>query len=147
MSKSRPRVEASICAARSSLYSPASSSVTPKPCHSDKYPCTVSSLGIASPIEDATSLWGSLVEFLARTRNTISPALSIGMPWSLLICLHPGGMMLDTVTRLKALIPASFSATSKEARLSLCLPTPFVRKKYRGTCPKTVACRAVGGVV
>jgi hypothetical protein len=51
-------------------------------------------------MDAASSLCGSSVEFLARTRKTISPGLSMAIPCSLDICLHPGGMMLDTVTRL-----------------------------------------------
>ena len=40
--------------------------------------------------------------------------------------------MLDTVTRLKRFIFASLRESSKDERLSLCFPTPFVRKKKRG---------------
>ena len=40
--------------------------------------------------------------------------------------------MLDTLTRLQCWMPASRSASSKDWSCSLCLPTPFVKKKYFG---------------
>lgn len=41
--------------------------------------------------------------------------------------------MLDTWTRLQKAIPASLRASSKLASLSLCLPTPLVKKIMLGT--------------
>lgn len=40
--------------------------------------------------------------------------------------------MLDTLTRLQCWMPASRRANSKDWSCSLCLPTPFVKKKYFG---------------
>ena len=84
------------------------------------------------PIDDAASLCGSLVEFLAMTTNVISPGCTIFKPFSLGSCSHPGGTMLETLTKLHICMPASLRANSKDWSCSLCLPTPFVRKKYLG---------------
>jgi len=40
--------------------------------------------------------------------------------------------MLDTLTRLQCWMPASLRANSNDWSCSLCLPTPFVKKKYFG---------------
>lgn len=72
------------------------------------------------------------MEFRARTRKVISPGLSIFNPCSNVMSLHPGDIMLETLTRLRCCIFASLRANSKDCNCSLCLPTPFVRKKYFG---------------
>ena len=41
--------------------------------------------------------------------------------------------MLETWTRLNFSIPAFLSASSKDASLSLWMPTPFVKKIFAGT--------------
>ena len=48
--------------------------------------------------------------------------------------------MLETLTKLHICIPASLRANSKDWSCSLCLPTPFVRKKYLGI----IWCRKIG---
>src|SRR4030042_3220786 len=83
-------------------------------------------------MDDATSLCCSLVAFLAKTTKVISPGCTIFKPCSLETILHPGGTMLETFTRLQYWMPASLSANSKDCSCSLCLPTPFVRKKNLG---------------
>jgi len=40
--------------------------------------------------------------------------------------------MLDTLTKLHICMPASLKANSNDWSCSLCLPTPFVKKKYFG---------------
>lgn len=40
--------------------------------------------------------------------------------------------MLETLTMLQWCMPAFLKASSKDCRYSLCLPAPFVRKKYLG---------------
>jgi len=48
--------------------------------------------------------------------------------------------MLETLTRLQCWMPASLRANSKDWSCSLCLPTPFVRKKHLGI----MWCRKIG---
>src|SRR5436309_15507122 len=54
--------------------------------------------------------------------------------------------MEETRTRFCAAIPASLSANSKDVSLSLCLPTPLVRKMRFGTMfkPNLLASRKAG---
>ena len=87
---------------------------------------------MATPIDEAISLCGSFVEFLARTMKVISPGFTIFKPRSLETSLQPGGTMLETFTMLQCCIPAFLKANSKDCNCSLCLPTPFVRKKHWG---------------
>ena len=56
---------------------------------------------MATPIDEARSLCGSLVEFFAKTTKVISPGLSLCKPFSREISLQPGGTMLETVTKLQ----------------------------------------------
>src|SRR5208337_2447155 len=88
---------------------------------------------MARPIDAAMRRWSSFVELRASTRKTISPGFSKDIPCSRVILTHFGGIILEMLTRLYRLMPASLSAASKEARFSLSLPTPLVRKKYFGT--------------
>src|SRR3989339_490044 len=97
------------------------------------YPYWDPSAGTATPIEDATILFGSFVEFLDMTRNTTCPGCSSLSPSSLETILHPGGRMLETDTRLNFSIPASLSAISKDWSSCLCLPTPLVLNISLGT--------------
>jgi len=87
---------------------------------------------MATPTDDAIWRWGSLVELRDMTTKVISPGWIIVRPFSLGNISHPGGTMLDTATRLHFSIPASRRASSNDWSCSLCLPTPFVRKKYFG---------------
>src|SRR5438270_8408192 len=54
--------------------------------------------------------------------------------------------MEETRTRFCAAIPASLSANSKDVSLSLCLPTPLVRKMRFGTIfkPNLLASKKAG---
>jgi len=47
--------------------------------------------------------------------------------------LHCGGKMDETRTKFCEAIPASRSASSKEVKRSLCLPTPLVKNSFFGT--------------
>jgi len=49
------------------------------------------------------------------------------------ITLHCGGKIDETRTRFCEAIPASRSASSKDVKRSLCLPTPLVKKIFFGT--------------
>src|SRR5437763_13479136 len=82
---------------------------------------------------DAISRCGSRVEFSATTANTTSPGLRYFKPSLRVISLQCGGKMEETRTRFCAAIPASRRASSNEVRRSLCLPTPFVKKRRVGT--------------
>lgn len=66
------------------------------------------------------------------TTKVISPGCIIFSPFSRVTCSHPGGTMLETATRLHIWMPASLNANSNDWSCSLCLPTPFVKKKYFG---------------
>jgi len=70
--------------------------------------------GMATPMEEAMSLCGSFVEFLAKTRCVISPGLRSLTPRSKEMSLQPGGMILDTFTRFSCWIFASLRANSKD---------------------------------
>jgi len=87
---------------------------------------------MATPTEDATRRCGSFVALRAITTNVISPGWIIFKPFSRVTSLHPGGTMLETLTRFAICIPASRKANSNDWSCSLCLPTPFVKKKYFG---------------
>jgi len=76
---------------------------------------------------------GSLDEFLDITVKTISPGTSIFSPSGFSMISHFGGRMELTVTRLNFSIPASRSAISNDSSISLCLPTPVVKKTFFGT--------------
>lgn len=75
---------------------------------------------------------GSLVAFLASITKVTSPGVSMTLPLSFGMTLHPGGTMLETCTRLQCCIPASLSASSNDWSFSLCLPTPLVRNRRLG---------------
>jgi hypothetical protein len=47
--------------------------------------------------------------------------------------LQRGGKMDETRTKFCEAIPASRSASSKEVKRSLCLPTPLVKNSFFGT--------------
>ena len=72
------------------------------------------SAGVATPIEEAIKRFGSFVEFLAITQKVIRPGCNDFIPSSVDILLHPGGKMLDTVTRLHISIFASRNASSND---------------------------------
>src|SRR5579859_6822551 len=76
---------------------------------------------------------GSRVEFSATTANVTSPGCRNFTPSLREISLQCGGKMEETRTRFCAAMPASLSASSKDVSLSLCFPTPLVRKMRLGT--------------
>src|SRR5919108_1724580 len=96
---------------------------------------------MATPMLEAMRRCGSRVEFSATTENVTSPAYKYFRPSLREINLQLGGKMEETRTRFCAAMPASRSANSKEVSLSLCLPTPLVRKIRLGTSslPKLVS--------
>ncbi len=91
------------------------------------------SFGIAMPMEEAMSRFGSLVALSASTMCRIWPGSRSFTPCSRVMILHRGGKMLVTRTRLYSATPASRSAASKEASFAFARPTPFVMKSFVGT--------------
>src|ERR1700739_4214283 len=126
-------VVASISAASSSAYSPATSSVSPNEWCSLKYPYIGRSLGSANPILAAIRRCGSFVEFSLITVNATCPGLISFNPSLREISLQLGGKIELTRTMLHAAIPAFRSASSKLDSLSRCFPTPLVRKIFFAT--------------
>jgi len=61
--------------------------------------------------------------------------------------LQLGGNMDETLTRFWEAMPASRSASSKEVNLSLCFPTPFVKKSRLGTMSLPNLCSSACGNV
>src|SRR5208283_3163180 len=98
---------------------------------------------MATPIDEASNLCGSWVEFSATTANTTSPGCRYVSPCDRGTSLQLGGKMEETRTRFCAAIPASRSASSKEVRRSRCFPTPLVKNIFLGTMslPNSVSSR------
>src|ERR1700722_4037181 len=98
---------------------------------------------MATPIDDASSRWGSRVEFSATTAKTTSPGWRYFTPSLRASSLQLGGKMEETRTRFWAAIPASRNANSNEVSRSRCFPTPLVKKIRFGTIslPKSVVLR------
>src|SRR5712692_4155545 len=141
-SNSTFKVVASISAASSSAYSPATSSVSPKEWCSDKYPYMVLSLGRAKPMLAARRRCASLVEFSLMTVKATCPGFMCFKPSLREINLQLGGKIEETRTMLQAAIPALRRASSKLESLSRCLPTPLVRKIFFATNAMVPVCRA-----
>src|SRR5215472_4045202 len=93
----------------------------------------VLSLGSARPMLAAISRCGSFVEFSLMTVNATWPGLRCFKPSLREMSLQFGGKMEETRTMLQAAMPALRSANSKLESLSLCFPTPFVRKIFFAT--------------
>src|SRR5215469_14458696 len=132
-SNSTLSVVASISAASSSAYSPATSSVSPNEWCSLKYPYIGRSLGSASPMLAAIKRCGSFVEFSLITVNATWPGLMCFKPSLREMCLQFGGKIDETRTMLHAAIPALRRASSKLESRSRCLPTPLVKKIFLAT--------------
>src|SRR4029079_3847927 len=132
-SNSTPKVVASICAAKSSVYSPVSSSVSPCAWCSDRYPYVRRSVGSASPIDAEIRRLRSLVSDRAMTQCVISPGFNNFSPRLRGMILQLGGRMDETLTRLQYATPALRSACSNDASFSRWTPTPLVRNMCVGT--------------
>src|SRR5215469_13826814 len=76
---------------------------------------------------------GSRVEFSLITVKATWPGLRCFKPSLREISLQFGGKIEETRTMLHAAMPALRRANSKLESLSLCLPTPFVRKIFFAT--------------
>ncbi len=72
--------------------------------------------GSATPIDEAISLFGSFVKFLAITQKVICPGSSNDVPCSIVSLLHPPGKILETVTMLHFSIPACRNASSNDCK-------------------------------